>query len=725
LTRARAPCYHRSVMQYPGNPELSAQAQERVLTTFKQAVQKLHAGGREEAMIALEFVLRLDPQFHPARQLHDQLTSGAQEIDLSSIVGQLQETTDTKIDQLLVDAVDDFNERRFHKAREKVEQVLRELPGHKEARNLLTQIENALKTEAQVGQYLVQSREALDRGEPEEAANFVMMAQALDPHHPGIATLLKALEEAGAFVQQEPLQPAGPTEEPPGQYETRDFGQPPPGEDGFDGIFDDEGDSGPQWSFEEPAPPAAETPPADEEAFSKGGDAFAEGSGVDDLFDVGEEPSFEAPAEVAAGEGEDRIQQLLIQGKSAFEEGDYQGAIDVWSRIFLSDPENAEAKRLIEDARQRKEDLDRQIDHLLYEAEEAITSGRSEDAKRLLGQVLEFQPGNIHALDLRERLERGSRVVEAGAPESEGEEPVSILEDLDVDLFDEETPSSPPTAEETAEVPSLDLEGLDLDVEGEEVELPQVRAKGKFSVRAVALIGVGVLVVLLGAWFGARMFAGHRKERAQQAMERTLREAERLYKHGQAREAVRLLQSLEVTGPDQIRVSRRLARYKKALLPPTPTPVPKESVDAQNAYEERRLVEAYMHVQAGLGDHPSDPGLQDLRERILREQPSIGPLVKALSDKDYQTALGICRTLLEKEPDNTEYQELLKRSLFDLAITELRKYNLTEAEGHLAELDSLQPGDQEVQRIREFITKYKTRPADMQLKIFIASLKLR
>jgi len=712
-------------MQYPGNPELSAQAQERVLTTFKQAVQKLHAGGREEAMIALEFVLRLDPQFHPARQLHDQLTSGAQEIDLSSIVGQLQETTDTKIDQLLVDAVDDFNERRFHKAREKVDQVLRELPGHKEARNLLTQIEGSLKTEAQVGQYLVQAREALDRGEPEEAANFVMMAQALDPHHPGIASLLKSLEEAGAFVQQEPLQPAAPTEEPPGQYETRDFGEAPPAEGGFDGIFGGEDDSGPGWSFDEPAAPPAEGPAGAEESFTEGGDAFVEGSGVDDLFDVGEEPSFEAPPEVPAGEGDGRIQQLLIQGKSAFEEGDYQGAIDVWSRIFLSDPENAEAKRLIEDARQRKEDLDRQIDHLLYEAEEAITSGRSEDARRLLGQVLEFQPGNIHALDLMERLERGSRVAEAGTPESEGEEPASILEDLDVDLFDEETPAPAPPAEEAAEVPSLDLEGLALEVEEGAIELPEARRKGKFSVRTMALAVIGLLVVVLGAWFGARMFTGHRQEKAQRAMERTLREAERLYKHGQAREAVRLLQSLEVTGPDQIRVSRRLARYKKALVPPTPTPVPKESLDAQKAFEEGRLVEAYSHVQAGLGAHPSDPGLQDLRERILEQQPSIGPLVKALSDNDYQTALGICRTLLEKDPDNAEYQELLKRSLFDLAITELRKYNLTEADGHLAELDSLQPGDEEVQRIREFIARYKTRPADMQLKIFIASLKLR
>ncbi len=721
-------------MQYPGNPELSAQAQERVLTTFKQAVQKLHSGGREEAMIALEFVLRLDPQFGPARQLHEQLTSGAEEIDLSSIVGQLQEATNTEVDQLLVDAVDDFNERRYHQAREKVNQVLRELPGHKEARGLLSQIEDALKTEAQVGQYLVQAREALDRGEPEESANFVMMAQALDPHHPGIVSILESLEEAGAFVRQEPVQEPPPGETPSTAFDTMDFGEAPatagaPASEqgdsltaeGFDGIFDEDHSSEPQWSFEEP-PGQEEAPGAD---APSGGVAM--GSGVDDLFDAGDASAFEAGPEIPAADTGDHIQELLVQGKNAFEDGDYQAAIDTWSRIFLSDPENAEAGRLIEDARRRKEELDRQIEHLLYEAEDAISSDRGEDARRLLKQVLEFQPGNIQALDLQERLERGAAesspaATEAGSGAESGAFPV--LDDLDVDLFTEAEPQAPAASEPGHEA-SLDLEGMSFDIGGEGVELPAPRRKSKLPIRTLALAAIALLVVALGAWFGARMFAGHREERAEQALERTLRDAEQLYRHGQARQAVRLLESLEVTGPDQVRVSRRLARYKKALLPPTPTPVPQESVEAQQAFDAGRLIEAYTKVQAGLESHPSDPGLQDLRERILTEEPAIGPLVKALSDNDFETALGICRTLMDKDPQNAEYQEVLERSLFDLAISELRRYNLTSADGHLAEYDQRRPGDEEVQRIREFIARYKTRPADMQLKIFIASLKPR
>ena len=62
-------------MAYPGNPELSPQAQDRVTTAFKQVVGKLQQGNREEALIGLEFVLRLDPAYSPAKNLHQQLSS--------------------------------------------------------------------------------------------------------------------------------------------------------------------------------------------------------------------------------------------------------------------------------------------------------------------------------------------------------------------------------------------------------------------------------------------------------------------------------------------------------------------------------------------------------------------------------------------------------------------------------------------------------------------------
>jgi len=186
-------------MAYPGNSELSPQAKDRVMTAFKQVVGKLQQGNREEALIGLEFVLRLDPAYAPALNLHQQLSSGAGEIDLNDIISQLQAPTTDAINNLLVEAVEDFNNRDFESARSKVEQVLLDLPGHDEARNLLGQIEEATKGESQVDQFLAQAREALAQGNSQEAANFVMMAQALDPHHRDIATTISEIEKSGGM----------------------------------------------------------------------------------------------------------------------------------------------------------------------------------------------------------------------------------------------------------------------------------------------------------------------------------------------------------------------------------------------------------------------------------------------------------------------------------------------------------------------------------------------
>ncbi len=711
-------------MEYPGNRQLSSQAQERVLTAFRQAVQKLQEGGREEAMIALEFVLRLDPKFGPAQHLHQQLTSGASEIDLSSIVGQLQDPASTEVDRLLVDAVDDFNERRFHQAKEKVDRVLLELPGHKEGRDLLRQIEEALKVEAQVGQYLVQARQALDRDDPEESANFVMMAQALDPHHPGIATVLAELQERGV---------SAPPPEPPA-VDTTDA-DPEPGEFAFG------------FETSELSVDAAEPSSPFDTAFDQGpsvGDAREPGlttddavaGDVDDLFDSGDESAAAAPSPETPPESADSVRDLLIQGEEAFQHGDLDTAIDTWSRVFLVDATNTEAIHLIEQARKRRAETRHEVESLLSEALEAARNGRAADAARLLNDLLKLEPTNLAAIELADQLETGD-VAAAPAPEAqpapEPEEPAApdVLDDLGVDLFDaEEAPDA--AAGAPAGAPAGDLADV-LDSIQNEVSVTDMgapaaktRAGRGLPIRPIAM-GVGALLVLaLGIWFGLSFLGGGEEEGVgQEALQRTLVEAQKLYKEGRAREAVHLLENLDATGPDRARVERRLEKYRQALLPPTPTPVPDEAVAAREALAAGRWLEAYRLVQDGLERHPEDPGLMELREEILQVDSAVVPLLKAESDGDYETAVGICRDLLERHPDNPEIQQELGRNLFNLAVTQLRAYNLTGAEVNLAELATMNPDDDDVQRILEFVARYKVRPVDMQLRIFISSLKLR
>jgi hypothetical protein len=204
-------------MAYLGNRELSIEAQDRVMSAFRKVISNLQKRQREEALIGLEFVLRVDPLFRPAIELRRQLQGGAEAIDLSDLIAQIEAPTTDTINELLVEAVEDFNNRNFVAAKSKVERVLLELPGHQEARRLLNQLQESLKVEQQVGQFLTQAREALAIGDPQEAANFVLMAQALDPHHSGIASTLHEIYASSGTAQAD-ASAARPPHRPPGSH---------------------------------------------------------------------------------------------------------------------------------------------------------------------------------------------------------------------------------------------------------------------------------------------------------------------------------------------------------------------------------------------------------------------------------------------------------------------------------------------------------------------------
>ncbi len=721
-------------MAYPGNQELSAEARQRVLTAFHQVIAKLQDGRRDEALIGLEFVLRLDPSFGPAGHLQEQLARGG-DVDLADILTLLQGGTSAEIDQILVDAVEDFNDRRFDAARVNALRVIGELPGHPEARALLSQIDDAVKRSNQVEQYLGRAREALGGGDAQGAAEFVMMAQALDPHHPGISDALATLEQAS---QRQP--PASP---PPLHEEAQEAApvevEPEPEDGGFSFSFDeapadggtafgafsvDKEPAGP--SLEEPAgSPAWETDGDAPDAFSFGAEPAAEppaGGAVDadvaDLFsDDGEvhPRGGGAPGPAAAASDSQRLQELLKQGRELYDAEHFQEAIDVLSRVFLIDPGHDGATHLVEEARARKDEIDRKAEHLLYEAQDAADAGRIEEALRLVDEVLVLQPGHLEALALKDRLASAGSAPAAPA-EAAAPAPAPAP---DIDSGDElfALPEIEPAAEiGVGAVGNGPVEPLTVRPEPTRRTPPW---------RIIALAAGGLLVLLVGVFFGSQLLSSGADEGPGAGVDTVLRQAQELYQQGRAQEAVHLLQEYPASGLDQARVARRLAEYQKALAPPTPTPIPSQLPAAEKALDAGRLLNAYSLVLDGLKQFPHDSGLVQLRERILQHEPLMASLVRASEAGDSATALAVTRELAERHPANPEFQNELNRHLFNVGVQELRGYNLTGAAVHLQELARRRPEDAEVSRILDFIEKYKTRPADMQLKIFIASLSLR
>jgi tetratricopeptide (TPR) repeat protein len=723
-------------MAYPGNPELSPQAQERVMTAFRQVVTKLQDGNREEALIGLEFVLRLDPTFAPALNLHQQLSAGSAEIDIADVISQLKAPTTDTINGLLVEAVEDFNNRDFEAAKKKVDEVLLELPGHEEARQFLAQVQEAFKVDSQVGQFLEQARLSLDGGDQQEAANFVMMAQALDPHHTGIASFLSEIDRSGGMSHSraEHIGEPDAAEESPADQVEEDpsvFSVPSESSELFADVIDDgpvdesppqspeplppnetrSGSSTPDFDLEAPVSEQEPVFPPQEVSFEETGESDA-GGDVADLFDAGPSPTPPPQADepFASSDPESIISQLLERGASAAAADDYASAIDAWSRVFLIDPSHEEASSRVEHIRHAKDELDRRFAPQLDDAASALAGGEIDAARSLVAQVLAACPTHVDATSLMERIETDSP--------SEGAAPAaSDMPDLEEDLFTEDTSSA--IDFEAEDLLSLDEPAEDAAVQ----ERAPVRRRPPW--RIVGFAAGGVLIVLLGLWIGSLILSSDGTEDQAAAVSALLRETQTLFEQNRVEEAIHLLEEFPADEFSQPRIDRQLKKFRAALAPPTPTPVPQSSVTAGSLLEEGLWMAAYEEVMSGLRAHPLDPGLADLRDDILEIESDAATLYTATSSGRYASAVSIAADLLEIHPDQQDVQSIYDRCLFNAAMAELRAYNLTAGERFLGELAQRQPEDEEVRRVLDFISSYKSRPVDMQLEIFIRSISER
>ncbi len=709
-------------MTYPGNPELSSQAQERVMSAFRQVVTKIQEGLSNEALIGLEFVLRLDPTFAPGVALQKQLVSGQSDIDLSSIISQVESPDTGAVNLLLIEAVEEFNQHKYLEAKEKVTKILIDLPGHREARSLADQIDDALKVATQVGQFLTQAKEALAESRPQDAANFVLMAQALDPHHSGIESTLAEIHRSGGVdvtVFNKP--PEAPVTPPP-------VIDPSPGGGDFDtlGAFSAavvppaESSGSDSWdvagAFEEPAfePVEDRKPQAASEEFGFGGDVadLFEASSDAPLWDESEPASHTEPGESAQEE------DLLALGMAALEGGNPQDALHHLSRVLLVDPDNSQAEALIDRARSAIDAQEHQVQSSLSEAEAALDSGDEDRARAVLDEVLLAAPNNEDALALKARL----------APQD-----FDPPEPLD-DLVMPPEPESPLSLDEGAldDLGNFDdfdsaFDSLDPATPSPTPQPAAVGGAGRQVPWRLIILGVGgVTVVLIGMWLGSSFLPhGDDDIETARAVSQRIENAQLLFDQGKGEEALALLRSFEVEGIDKVRIEKRIARFETALAPPEPTPIPEAVMNGRLLMDEGWWLEAYQVVAVGLSRHPGDSGLLDLKQQIAVIEPDLSGLFVALERKDFQAGAHLAGQLAERHTDQEGFGLILDRCLFNAALGHLRTYNLTSARGYLRRLQVRHPDDNDVSRILDFISSYTNRPVDMQLEIFVGSLGFR
>jgi len=190
--------------------------QQRILAAFREAVRLYQDGHRDECQTVLHSILEVDPAFRPAQRLEAALIHG-QEVDLASLLQDLAGETSSKVEELLAQAKQALAAGAFGQAAQLAQQVLRELPGHGEARSLLQKAQASLKAASEVPTQLARAREALAAGLVEEAKGFLRLVKQVSPDHPELAELeaqVNAPTPRGVDVEFETFTPPPLSAEP-------------------------------------------------------------------------------------------------------------------------------------------------------------------------------------------------------------------------------------------------------------------------------------------------------------------------------------------------------------------------------------------------------------------------------------------------------------------------------------------------------------------------------
>jgi tetratricopeptide (TPR) repeat protein len=391
-------------MAYPGDPSLDPSVQQRVMTAFAEAVRLFREGHPEGTRTVLRSILEIDPNFQPGQRLWAALEGGGA-LDLGQLLGELAAAAPADTEGALGRAREAMAGREFQAALSLAQAVLRELPGHAEARQIALTAQQRLRAAGEIGAHIARVEETLSSGMIDEAKSFLGLARGLDPTHPKVAELEHRVQLAGSATD-------GGTGFEFEVFEHTLGPEEPEQATGREAVVDE---IVVKRSGEEPTPRVAGTdlgtPPVAAQPEAASGFSF-DGSGSDGGLSFESAPA--AAAVTGAGavpETAGRIAALLEQGQMAFDASDWQGAIETWSRVFLIDPHNQDAEARVEQARRSLGENDRLAEHRFYEAREAFDQGRRDDARRLCREVLAIQPQHLEAQDLLARID-----VPAAAP---------------------------------------------------------------------------------------------------------------------------------------------------------------------------------------------------------------------------------------------------------------------------------------------------------------------
>src|SRR6478609_8983265 len=122
------------------------------------------------------------------------------------------------------------------------------------------------------------------------------------------------------------------------------------------------------------------------------------------------------PEPTSRAERDAKIEQLLLGGLDHYFAGQYEHAINVWTRALFLDRSHARARAYIERARSALAERQRQSEELLHSGVAAFERGEGDEARRLIEQAMVQGAPSDEALAVLDRLNRLGHGQRAEAP---------------------------------------------------------------------------------------------------------------------------------------------------------------------------------------------------------------------------------------------------------------------------------------------------------------------
>jgi tetratricopeptide (TPR) repeat protein len=743
---------------YPGNPSLPREVREKILSTFRHTLNLFKESKIDDCLIGCDFILKMDPRFTPARQLMEKAKNPAADVDVAGLEVVVSETptrqdrvSSVETDRLLVRAAESLNARDFDAAMTAAEAVLKVLPGNHNAMEIQEKARQKKAAEPQFEVARQRAMAALEGHRTTEARAALDKMRSLDAEHPAVSLLERRLN-GPADPDPEVGESTNPGFAPP-----RAGRSPEPAASALDELSLD------SLSLDEPDGSAAVVPPTDfrqpsfgplgspreEPPASPDADFLGGGSSIPpDLWGAPAEPetdtfnldavagsAFSAEPSETFSSGpapatdadfptqESEIQALLVQGDEAARVGNRQGAIELWSRIFLIDINNSEAVSRIEKARQEMADGNRRVSEALKHGREKFEAGDFTGAREAFLEVLAGDETDATARSYLDRIEQ-----ELSRPSS----------GLDLSR---KTPQGDILAEEMAEASASETEPAAKRSSAPPPPAPRRPLDKRFI---MALGGALVLTIAVGAYYLLRGSSGGGGPAAA-AGGPSLEHATMLFREGKLAETVAELRQIPAEHPDYARAQKLLASLTRrredtnaasgsaessAQEPPRPTAGPSAEAarlraEGEKALSEKRYIDALKNFNLAADAYRSDPTFAQSLGAASERVAELTPAVKLYNEGEYETAVPILWRIFQADRSNQDARSYLLRSYYNQGIAQLQNGLFPKAVENFTEVLSITPQDADAIRHKKFAQRYLKGDLDLMGRIYVRHIQQR